>query len=601
MVRRPSGGWVVYDLDSSSGLLVQGRRVAKRVLGDLDLVQLGVGVDLVFRLGSRRPTLESEAETWKLRPKSIVRIQPGLLAAELVTAARLMASPAWKRGVAPGHDDAEQSQVIALDPASDEHLRALADADTVHGQVIGPCLGAMGPYRLLEPLGEGGMAVVYRATRGPDGPEVALKVLKNTGHPNVRRRFLREARVMARLEHPGIIAVHEVATDRDTPYIAMPLLRGGSLQDRLDRDGPLSVNEAARILASVADAAQAAHDADVLHRDIKPANVLLSQDGEAILTDFGLCRDEGPSRSRHGDEDAGDTGTLTMRGASMGTLGYLAPEQLQCGVGGWPDGTTDVFGLGATLYAALTGRPPFGCDTVDAVVRRTRNGEMVPASNLREDLDDRLDAVCARALAMERADRYATPAALAAALRAVLNGEAPHAREETREVRPRPAAPTPTPTPSHDHEPASPSKQAEVLAWLEAPDSSEPDREQRARALRRLGDAKYERGDLESALAALQAALVLEPDRVTVLLRCAVIHRQREELQRAVELYDRVLNLDPFEHRAHVGRAVANERLGDVFGALLDYERARDLMKPGPKRARVERAIRRLRGRSSAA
>jgi hypothetical protein len=211
-----------------------------------------------------------------------------------------------------------------------------------------------GRYRLVEQLGRGGMGVVWRAVDEVLGREVAVKELRtytDSSAPELADltvRMQREARAAARVRHPGVVAVHDVAEHEGRPVIVMELVDGPSLDDVLSTRGVMDPREAAGIGASVLEALGAAHRAGVLHRDVKPGNVLLDRSGRVVLTDFGIAAMDDP-----GD---GSTSRLTRSGEIVGSLDYLAPERAQ---GNDPGPASDVWALGATLYAAVEGSSPF--------------------------------------------------------------------------------------------------------------------------------------------------------------------------------------------------------------------------------------------------
>jgi len=211
-----------------------------------------------------------------------------------------------------------------------------------------------GRYRVVAQLGRGGMGVVWRAVDEVLGREVAVKELRtytDAAPPELADlglRMQREARAAARVRHPGVVAVHDVAEVDGRPLIVMELVDGPSLDDVLRERGTLDPREAASIGAKVMDALAAAHRAGVLHRDVKPGNILLDRSGRVVLTDFGIATMEDP-----GD---GSTTHLTRSGEIVGSLDYLAPERAQ---GNDPGPASDVWALGATLYAAVEGASPF--------------------------------------------------------------------------------------------------------------------------------------------------------------------------------------------------------------------------------------------------
>ncbi len=202
-------------------------------------------------------------------------------------------------------------------------------------------------YELLEPLGMGGMGTVYRARRRATGELVAVKVLSAdaAGNSLLRTRFEQEYAAGTRLQHPHLVRVLECDTQCDRPYMAMELVEGQSLGERITREGPLPEKEAVRIIVQIAGAVREAHRMHLIHRDIKPDNILLNRDGQAKLTDLGLVKDL-----------SGDT-NLTSAGSGLGTIAYVAPEQFESAKSA--DIRSDIYSLGATLYHALTGVPPF--------------------------------------------------------------------------------------------------------------------------------------------------------------------------------------------------------------------------------------------------
>jgi Protein kinase domain len=249
------------------------------------------------------------------------------------------------------------------------------------------------------------MGVVYRA-RGPEG-EVALKLLlaRSTSQEVQRRRFEREVDALRRLDHQGIVAVRGAGQHRDMPWVAMELVEGDSLEQRLARQGPLAPRAAAELIRKLARAVQHAHARGVLHRDLKPANVLLdSLSGEPRLTDFGLARDTDLERSK-----------LTRTGSILGTPGFWPPEQAEGRLEALGP-ASDVYGLGATLYAALTGQAPFAGESLIECLRAVVELDVVAPSRLAPSLDPTLEAICLRCLEKDPADRYPDAGLLADAL-----------------------------------------------------------------------------------------------------------------------------------------------------------------------------------------
>ncbi|WP_254792965.1 serine/threonine-protein kinase, partial [Streptomyces sp. CC77] len=267
-----------------------------------------------------------------------------------------------------------------------------------------------GRYRLLGPLGEGGMGVVWRARDEVLGREVAVKEVRapaGLGAEDVRRlyaRLEREAWATARIAHRNVVTVHDVAAEDGRPWIVMELVRGLTLAEVLQAEGPLPPRRAARIGAEVLAALRAAHEAGVLHRDVKPGNVMLGNDGRVVLTDFGIALVEGSPQ-------------LTVTGELVGSPEYLAPERAMGRASG---PASDLWSLGVLLYAAVEGGTPFRRDTVLGTLRAVVDDPVPPPRSagplaeaveglLRKDPVERLTAGAAARL-LEAAGSAAHPA-----------------------------------------------------------------------------------------------------------------------------------------------------------------------------------------------
>jgi Tol biopolymer transport system component len=228
----------------------------------------------------------------------------------------------------------------------------------------------LGPYEVLAPLGAGGMGEVYRARDARLGRDVAVKVVRGEAvrDDEARRRFEREARAVAALSHPNILAIHDVGDENGQVYAVMELLEGETLRARLDR-GPLAWRKAVEIAAVIADGLAAAHGKGVVHRDLKPANVFLTADGRVKVLDFGLAK-----LQETVDPDAAASPTLsqTQPGRLLGTVGYMSPEQ----VAGKPaDARADIFALGCVLHEMVGGQRPFARPTVPESLAAILNEE----------------------------------------------------------------------------------------------------------------------------------------------------------------------------------------------------------------------------------
>ncbi len=257
--------------------------------------------------------------------------------------------------------------------------------------------GQLGSYLIDSVIGRGGMSVVYGAKHARLGMTVALKVLapELSSDDTFRERFLREAQSAAGLDHPNVIPIHDMGLHEDSLYIVMRYVAGGDLKALLSSAGPLDPRQALRILTPIGLALDAAHAHGLVHRDVKPANILVQRSAtgsieHVYLTDFGIAKDAAIL-------GAGLTGT----GASIGTVGYMAPEQME---GREVSAQTDEYALAVTLYECLAGRIPFQRELAEG--ERPPQGPLEPLTELRPDLPRELDDVLAKALARDPADRY---------------------------------------------------------------------------------------------------------------------------------------------------------------------------------------------------
>ncbi|MEU0558886.1 protein kinase [Dactylosporangium sp. NPDC006015] len=279
-----------------------------------------------------------------------------------------------------------------------------------------------GRYELRRVLGRGGMAEVWLGFDRRLGRAVAVKVLPDAGAVDrmARERFDREARTVARLSHPNIVAIHDVGADADAhfggavSFLVMELVEGGSLADRLVA-GPLPPAAAAAVAVQVCDALEAAHAAGVIHRDVKPANILFTGAGadRVKVCDFGIARVTGAGQAE-----------LTASAQVLGTTAFMAPEQI---TGGPVDARSDVYALGCVVYTMLTGQPPFAGETPMRIAWQHVNQPVVPASTVRPGLPPRVDGILARLLAKRPDDRPATAAEARALLQHLGDGTAPAA------------------------------------------------------------------------------------------------------------------------------------------------------------------------------
>lgn len=252
----------------------------------------------------------------------------------------------------------------------------------------------LGQYEIVERLGGGGMAVVYRSVQQPLGREVALKALSSElfQDEGFVKRFETEAKTLAKLDHPNILPIYDFEVTEGVAFLTMPLIRGGTLRDILNR-GPLDPLTAWRYLREIGDGLQHAHDAGIVHRDLKPTNVLIHADGRAMLADFGLAR------------GAGQPTHLTTIGLAIGTPGYMAPEQV---MGHDVDKRADIYAMGVLTFEMLTGRLPYiGANRME-VAYATVNSPIPSAVKLNPALPDELDQLLAKVLAKDPAQRPQT-------------------------------------------------------------------------------------------------------------------------------------------------------------------------------------------------
>jgi serine/threonine protein kinase len=251
----------------------------------------------------------------------------------------------------------------------------------------------VGPYRIIEQLGQGGMATVYKAYHAALDRYVALKALHPAfgEDPNFLTRFQREARLVAKLEHPNIVPVYDYAQHEGRPYLVMKFIEGDTLKARLTA-GPLSSNEINKVVDSIGSALGYAHKQGVLHRDIKPSNVLLAKDGQYYLADFGLAR-------------IAQSGESTLSSDMiMGTPQYISPEQAM-GKKDLDEGT-DIYSFGVMLYEMVVGQVPFNADTPFSIIHDHIYSPLPMPRAINPKVPESVERVLLKALAKERPDRY---------------------------------------------------------------------------------------------------------------------------------------------------------------------------------------------------
>jgi tetratricopeptide (TPR) repeat protein len=500
----------------------------------------------------------------------------------------------------------------------------------------------LGPYRLLERVGAGGMATVYKAYHAAMDRYVAIKVLPRhlARDAGFLARFAREARTIARLEHRYILPVYDVAEHDGIPFLVMRYTDGGDLSS-LIVSGRLGMQRAVEIIAQVAEALAYAHRQGVIHRDVKPANVLISREGDALLADFGIAK------------IYEDTLQLTSEGGIVGTPAYMAPEQIQ----GQPlDPRADIYALGVVLYQALTGQVPFQAETPLAVALMHVHEPLRPPRRINQAIPEVLERIILRAMAKSPADRFPDAGEMAAALRGALaeiraaasTAELPAASTPPAAVSataalpptedapalpspasadpPAPAAPgrgratwligaaavalvavialaasfmrggaggpaasaTSTPVGAEvASAPAGPAAASGATAAGQAPTSVLPDDVRQAidTAARQL-----ESDDAGAALETLKPALEAHPDEPNLLAMRGIAETRYSGRDIARATIERALGLAPNNALVYFARGYLNEQSNQADAAIADYTRAIEL-EPTFARAYYRRSV----------
>ena len=350
-------------------------------------------------------------------------------------------------------------------------------------------LGRLGPYEILGVLGQGGMGVVLKAFEPALSRVVAIKVLapQMAASGAARRRFSREAKAAAAVVHDHVVAIHAVDDDPKSglPYLVMPCIAGRSLQDRIDRDGPLRTEEVLRIGMQTALGLAAAHAQGLVHRDIKPSNILLENGVERVkITDFGLAR-------------AIDDASRSQSGVVAGTPQYMSPEQAS---GESVDHRSDLFSLGSVLYAMCAGHSPFRAKTTMGVLRRVCDEEPRPLVEVNPEVPESLEAVIRRLHAKDPAGRYQSAAEVAEVL-----------GRQLAELQ-RPGARPNRPAPRAADAPASAARPAAKPVGIDS-DWEVPRAKPRSRAPRRAAIVLLGLAGLAAAAVTLHFAAVLHRGR----------------------------------------------------------------------------------------
>jgi len=322
----------------------------------------------------------------------------------------------------------------------------------------------VGPYRIVAQLGSGGMATVYKAYHAALDRYVAIKVMHQAlkEDPNFLARFQREARIVAKLDHPHIVPIYDFSEHEGQPYLVMRFIEGETLKAHL-QSRRLSISKVMDIIRPVCQALTYAHSHGVLHRDIKPSNIIITTQGQVFLTDFGLAK-----IAQQGDS------TLS-RDMMVGTPQYISPEQAQGQID--LDVRTDIYSLGVVLYELLVGRVPFQADTPYAIIHDHIFTPLPMPRSLNPDLPEPFERVLLKALAKERDDRYASVSELQEALEKAV-AESTQPLPDAAQSQPVPAASLAsatqaaavsiplTPQPAVPQAPAAPTRKSHHKLWL---------------------------------------------------------------------------------------------------------------------------------------
>lgn len=300
-----------------------------------------------------------------------------------------------------------------------------------------------GRYKIIEKIGGGGMADVYKAEDLTLGRTIALKILHKqfASDEGFLERFRREAQAAAKLNHPNIVSIYDVGDENGIYYIVMEYVPGMTLKKIIQKDAPLSTEKTVHIAMQIAKAMEFAHQHEIIHRDIKPQNVMITDSGEIKVTDFGIAR-------------AGTTSTMTRTGSILGTAHYISPEQAQGSIVG---PTTDIYSLGVVMYEMATGELPFRGENPVAVALKHINDTPLPPRGVFAAVPESLEAVIMKAMNKNPSDRYRSADALRDDLKRVIEGlpvkvmgsvipaDVPEGADLTRTIAAKPAGGAPRP------------------------------------------------------------------------------------------------------------------------------------------------------------
>ncbi len=437
----------------------------------------------------------------------------------------------------------------------------------------------IGPYRIIEPLGQGGMATVYKAYHAALDRYVALKALHPAfkEDPNFIARFNREARIVAKLDHPNIVPIYDFAEHQGTPYLVMRYIEGKTLKTFL-REGALPVARVLELIRPVTAGLAYAHAQGILHRDLKPSNIMIANDGHVYLTDFGLARIAQASES-----------TLSQD-MLIGTPQYISPEQAR-GVPATEQ--SDIYSLGVVLFEMLTGRVPFSADTPYAVIHDHIFTPLPLPTTINPNLSPEIERVLLKALAKDANARYASPVELLNALEQAAQPSAP--------VPAPSVTPSASPTAASAPAPAQPKRGIHRVAWavigvlallvlmcsavvviqrLPAFQQAESVRVAREKvntnpqdpvAHLQLAEALAQQKNFDAALAEYDQAIKLNPKAVAPYLRAGNLADKTGNPERAIKYYRAGLEALPNDESLTF-------KLADVYLEQKQYDDARLLI-----------------------
>jgi serine/threonine protein kinase len=394
----------------------------------------------------------------------------------------------------------------------------------------------VGPYRIMEQLGHGGMATVWKAYHPALDRYVAIKVL----HPVFKddeaflARFRREAKIVAKLDHPNIVPIYDFSAEEGTPYLVMRYIEGQTLKLILSKER-LSLERVMAIVRPTGKALAYAHAQGVLHRDIKPSNIIQTSKGEVFLTDFGLAR------------MMSDVDTTLSRDMMVGTPQYISPEQAR---GEELDSCTDIYSVGIVLFEMLTGRVPFDADTPYAIIHDHIFSPLPLPSQYRPDMPEGLERAVLKALAKERKDRYQSMEEMMAVLEEAASGAGP------LEAPPPPTVEVPQPK--------------RRFPWLLASIGFGV----LLLLLACCGLLLIRSGERWTPLGRALATAQANSQDVEAQMRLAALYVRENQTEKALQVYLNVLSLDPNNLDAHLKAGDSLFQKKDFATAAEHYEKA---------------------------